>query len=539
VLDPKYKLKNFKPTKFMALTSHYDKRKADHAVSFIENLKLTKGQWAGKKFELIDWQEKLIRNIFGIVDKKSNTRQFLSAFIETSKKSGKSALAAAVALYLLCADGEMSGEIYSCAADRKQAAIVFDVAKDMVIQSPALMKRVKIIDSQKRIVYYPTRSIYQVLSSDVATKFGYSVHGCIFDELLAQPNRKLFDVMTKGAGIARKQPLNFIITTAGSDKNSICYEVHKKAMDILAGRRKDPSFYPMVFCTPNDADWTDPRVWRKSNPSLGVTFSEKDLNMMCEDAKSNPADEMFFRQFFLCQWTSSNQRWMPMDKWDLCNFSIDPEELKGRVCYGGLDLSSTSDITAFVLVFPPEDEEDKYQVLPFFWLPEETLVKRVKKDSVPYDIWHQKGLLNITEGNVVHYGFIEKFIERLGEKYNIREIVYDRWGATQMSQNLEGMGFTVIPFGQGFKDMSPPTKELMRLVLSKMIAHGGHPVLRWMADNIVVKTDPAGNIKLDKEKSSEKIDGIIALIMGLARAMVNPPDEGGSIYDRRDMIVLG
>jgi phage terminase large subunit-like protein len=238
-------------------------------------------------------------------------------------------------------------------------------------------------------------------------------------------------------------------------------------------------------------------------------------------------------------WLKQEIKWMPMDKWDLCNFTVDPEELKGRVCYGGLDLSSTSDITAFVLVFPPLEEGDKFQVLPYFWLPEETLHQRVKRDSVPYDIWHRQGLLNLTEGNVVHYGFIEKFIERLGEKYNIREIVYDRWGATQMSQNLEGMGFTVVPFGQGFKDMSPPTKDLMRLTLSKQIAHGGHPVLRWMADNIVVRTDPAGNIKVDKEKSSEKIDGIVAMIMGLARATVNPPDDDGSIYDERDMIILG
>lgn len=248
-MDSKFKLKKFTPTRFMLPTSRYDKSKADHAVAFIQNLKHTKAEWAGQKFELIAWQEELIRNIFGVV-KKNGYRQFNNAFIETSKKSGKSELAAAVALYLLCADGEMGGEIYSCAADTKQASIVFNVARDMVIQSPALLKRVKIINSQKRIVYYPTRSVYQVLSSDVATKFGYSVHGCIFDELLAQPDRKLYDVMTKGAGMARRQPLNFVITTAGSDRNSICYEVHQKAQDILEGRKKDSTFYPKVSAHP-------------------------------------------------------------------------------------------------------------------------------------------------------------------------------------------------------------------------------------------------------------------------------------------------
>ena len=219
-----------------------------------------------------------------------------------------------------------------------------------------------------------------------------------------------------------------------------------------------------------------------------------------------------------------------MEKWDACAFPVDPDELEGRVCYGGLDLSSTSDITAFVLVFPPEDEEaDKYQILPFFWLPEETLDLRVKRDHVPYDLWVRQGLLNVTEGNVIHYGFIEKFIEQLGERYHIKEIAFDRWGAVQMVQNLEGMGFTVVPFGQGFKDMSPPTKELMRLVLQQRIAHGGNPVLRWNMDNILNRTDPAGNIKADKEKSTEKIDGAIATIMALDRAIRNEGIE--SVYD--------
>jgi len=252
----------FKPTRFMLPDSRYDKERADHAVAFIENLRHTKGLWAGQPFYLLDWQEDLIRNIFGVI-KKNGYRQFNTAFIELPKKSGKSELAAAVALYMLCADGEQSAEIYGCATDRQQAGIVFSVALDMILQCPALKKRVKIAESQKRIIYEPTRSIYQVLSSEVASKYGYNVHACIFDELLGQPNRKLYDVMTKGSGAARKQPLNFVITTAGSDKNSICYEVHSKALDILEGRKHDPTFYPVVYGAPEDADWTDPKVWRR------------------------------------------------------------------------------------------------------------------------------------------------------------------------------------------------------------------------------------------------------------------------------------
>ena len=226
-----------------------------------------------------------------------------------------------------------------------------------------------------------------------------------------------------------------------------------------------------------------------------------------------------------------------MDKWDECNFKVDSDELIGRECYGGLDLSSSIDITAFVLVFPPLDEDDKYIVLPYFWIPEENLRLRVRRDHVPYDVWEKQGYIKTTEGNVVHYGFIENFIEELGTKYNIREIAFDRWGAVQMTQNLDDMGFTVIPFGQGYKDMSPPTKELMKLTLEKRIAHGGNLVLRWMMDNVYVKTDPAGNIKPDKEKSTEKIDGIVATIMALDRAIRNEGNSG-SIYDERGILII-
>ena len=692
------KLEDYKPTKFMADTSHYDETMADFAVSFIEELCHTKGTWAGKKFELIDWQEQIIRDLFGVL-KPNGYRQFNTAYIEIPKKQGKSELAAAVALLLLCGDGEERAEVYGCAADRNQAKIVFDVAVDMVKFSPALLKRVKILESQKKLIYKPTNSFYQVLSADVANKHGFNTHGVIFDELHTQPNRKLYDVMTQGSGDARMQPLYFLITTAGNDTNSICYEIHQKALDIQAGRKVDPTFYSVIYgadesedwtdpkvwqkanpslgitvamekvkaacdsakqnpgeensfrqlrllkrvkilesqkkliykptnsfyqvlsadvankhgfnthgvifdelhTQPNrklydvmtqgsgDArmqplyflittagndtnsicyeihqkaldiqagrkvdptfysviygadeseDWTDPKVWQKANPSLGITVAMEKVKAACDSAKQNPGEENSFRQLRLNQWVKQSVRWMPMDKWDACNYKVDEDELEGRICYGGLDLSSTTDITAFVLVFPPFDEEDKYIILPYFWVPEDTLDLRVRRDHVPYDLWERKGYLQTTEGNVVHYGFIEKFIESLGERFNIREIAFDRWGAVQMVQNLEGMGFTVVPFGQGFKDMSPPTKELMKLVLEKKIVHGDHPVLRWNMDNIFIRTDPAGNIKADKEKSTEKIDGAIATIMALDRAIRCGNEVTESVYDTRGLLVF-
>lgn len=522
----------------MAKGSHYDKDAADHAVCFIEKFCChTKGRWDGKPFELIDWQEQIIRDIFGTI-KENGYRQFNTAYVEIPKKQGKSELAAAVALYLLCADFEPGAEVYGCAADRNQAQIVFDVALQMVKRCPALEKKMSIRPSQKEMEYLPTGSKYKALSADVANKHGFNIHGVIFDELHTQPNRKLFDVMTKGSGDARMQPLYFLITTAGNDVNSICYEQHQKAKDILEGRKHDATFYPVIFGADDDEDWTDPKVWKKANPSLGITVEIDKVETACEQAKQNPAEENSFRQLRLNQWVKQSVRWMPMDKWDACAFAANEDALEGRVCYGGLDLSSTTDITAFVLVFPPLDEEDKYTVLPYFWVPEDTLELRVKRDHVMYDLWEKQGFIQTTEGNVIHYGYIEKFIEELGNRFNIREIAFDRWGAVQMVQNLEGMGFTVVPFGQGFKDMSPPTKELMKLTLEEKIAHGGHPVLRWMMDNIYVRTDPAGNIKADKEKSTEKIDGAIATIMALDRAIRCGNDTSASVYDSRGLLIL-
>ena len=439
---------------------------------------------------------------------------------------------------LCCGDGEERAEVYGCAADRQQASIVFEVAADMIRMSPALSKRCKILTATKRIVYTPTNSFYQVLSAEAYSKHGFNIHGVVFDELHTQPNRKLFDVMTKGSGDARTQPLYFLITTAGTDTHSICYETHQKAKDIIEGRKIDPTFYPVIYGADENDDWTDPAVWKKANPSLGITVAIDKVKAACESAKQNPAEENSFRQLRLNQWVKQAVRWMPMESWDKCFLATPEDDLEGRVCYGGLDLSSTTDITAFVLVFPPTDEDDRYIVLPYFWIPEENLEIRVRRDHVPYDLWEQQGYLQTTEGNVVHYGFIEKFIEQLGERFNIREIAFDRWGAVQMVQNLEGMGFTVVPVGQGFKDISPPTKELMKLVLEEKIAHNGHPVLRWMMDNIYIRTDPAGNIKPDKEKSTEKIDGAVATIMALDRAIRCGNDTSASVYDSRGLLFI-
>lgn len=427
--------------------------------------------------------------------------------------------------------------LFSCSSNRKGGGKAAEVKAIQTNKVYGGRLPIRQRSGGSRRCLYKLPEAYQG-RAEAYTKHGLNVHGVVFDELHAQPNRDLYDVMLHGSGDARKQPLFFLITTAGTDRNFICWEVHQKAEDILQGRKIDLTFYPIIYSAADTDDWTSEKVWRKVNPSLGITVDIEKLRVVFENAKQNPAEENLFRQLRLNQWVKQSVRWMPMDKWDRCAFPVDAESLRGRTCYGGLDLSSTTDITAFVLVFPPLDEADKYQILPFFWIPEENIDQRVRRDHVPYDIWERQGFLYTTEGNVVHYGFIETFIEELGMKYNIREIAFDRWGAVQMTQNLEALGFAVVPFGQGFKDMSLPTKELMKLTLEKRIAHGGNPVLRWMMDNIYVKTDPAGNIKPDKEKSTEKIDGAVALIMALDRTLRHSVENTGSVYDERGLLIL-
>ena len=483
-------------------------------------------------FRYIDKIEPIRNRGMQCIQVDSPSHQYLvgRSFLPTHN----SELAAAIALYLLYADNEPAAEVFSAAADRQQAGIVFEVARRMIEMTPALMKRSKIMTAGKRVVNYSNSGYYQVVSADVGGKHGYSISGLIFDEIHNQPNRDLWDVLTKGSGDARRQPLHIAITTAGTDKNSICYELHSKALDILNGRKVDPTFYPVVYSLPEDADWSDEANWFKVNPSLGYTVPLDRMRDAFRQAQENPAEENVFRTLRLCQWVGSTVRWIPEHVYEKGSRAIDLAGLAGRECYAGLDLSSTSDITAFVMVFPPLQEGDPYIAVPHFWLPKETLDLRVRRDKVPYDVWERQGLFHVTEGNVVDYAFVRRTICELGERYHIMEIGVDRWNATQLITELEGDGFTMIPFGQGFKDMSPGTKELEKLLLEGKMIHGGNPVLQWMAGNVVIEIDSASNYKPSKRKSTEKIDGIVAWIMGLDRAIRH--QDHGSVYDERGLI---
>ena len=524
------KLRGYKPSKFKLPSSIYKKSFADHAVLFVNHLKHTTGKWYGKNFELMDWQERIIRDVFGIVNKETECRQFRRVYIEIPKKNGKSELAAAIALLLVVTDVERGGQIYGCATDREQAKIVMRVVLQMLEQFPDLKKHFDYKVQDGMLVFRPLNTFYKIQSAESYNKDGINVSGIVFDELHAQRNRDFWDVMTGGVGVAREQPLLFIITTAGYDRNSICWEMHEKAKAVLNGDIVDPTFYPVIYGADEDDDWMSEEVWRKANPSYGITILEDGFRTEFEDARLNPANENRFRRLHLNQWVSQSTRWMPMHKWDKCNFNVDLEFLKGRACYGGLDLSSTGDMTAFVLVFPPDDindEDDKFSVLPFYWIPEDTVRNKSLQDHTPYEEWIKLGLVKTTEGDVIDYNTVQEDIEALRQLYKIKEIAYDRWGSHLIRQNLENARFKMIRFGQGWSSMSPASKELMKFVLDERIAHGGNKVLRWNFDNIVVRQDEAGNIKPDKKKATSRIDGAVALIMALDRAVINSTKRGG------------
>ena len=509
----------------------YDEAAAQKAVDFFRLAgHHVKGEWAGQPIILLPWQENdIVRPLFGW-KRPDGTRRYRTCYVEIPRKNGKSTIAAVIGLYLLLADDEPGAEVYSAAADRSQAAIVFDLAKSMVAMSPLLSRRLEVY--QRSLVAPATRSSYKVLSADVESKFGYNAHGIIFDELHTQPNRKLWDALTTATG-ARRQPLTFVMTTAGYDRHSICWEQHDYAEKVKAGIIQDDSYLPVVYAASEDDDWTDHKVWAKANPSLGNTIKRDYVETECRHAQDIPGYQNTFKRLQLNIWTEQSTRWLDMATWDACRSDFEAADLEGRDCFAGLDLSSTQDITALSLVFPGPDG---YQVLSYFWAPEEGISKRAQRDRVPYDLWSQDGHIEATEGNVVDYDIIRNRINELNQRFHIVEVAIDRWNSTDLQRRLQDDGFVVVPFGQGFASMTAPSKELERVLLSGQLRHNGNPVLRWMVSNVAVLQDAAGNLKPDKAKSTERIDGVVALIMALGRSMVQP--GGWSIYETEPLLVI-
>ncbi len=508
----------------MRQRGHFSAEAAQRAVSCIESLHHTKGRWAGVPFKLTKWQrQEIIEPLFGTLN-PDGTRQYRTAYIEIPRKNGKSELAAAVANVLLFADREMGAEIYGAAADRDQASLVFNVAAEMVRRSPALSRRAKIIDSQKRIVNYKTNSFYRAIPADVPGSWGFDAHGVIFDELHAQAKRDLWDALTSSGG-TRSQPLTFAMTTAGYDRNSICWEQHEYARQVIDGTIDDPTFFAVIYAAPEDANWQDERVWKACNPALGDFRSIGEMRMQARRAEHSPAMQNTFRRLYLNQWTQQESRWIDLALWqenaqvDGRLYAIDEDKLRGRTCYGGLDLGSVSDLTAWVMIFPHDDSEE-IDVVARFWCPEAALTNPHNRYRAQYAEWVRLGLLRTTPGEATDYAFVRAAILDDAAKFRLVDMNVDRlFQAHQLASELAEEGLTVAGMGQGFMSMAAPMAEFMRRLLLRLVHHGGNPCLDWQADNVAVRQDPAGSFKPDKAESQGRIDGIVALVMALDRLM--------------------
>lgn len=501
---------------------YFDKKAAMRAIHFIEKLKHTKGEWAGQRFRLEPWQQFVLWNIFGWKN-ADGTRRFRYAYIEIARKNGKTALSAGIGLYMLFADGESRPEVYSAATVKDQAKICFSDAVEIV----------KATDLKNYLTPYRNSIVYELkggtmkpLSSDYGTHDGLNPSCGIIDEFHAHKDSGMFDVIKSAFG-ARRQPLMFIITTAGFDKSGVCYAYRENVIKVLRGVNEDDSLFGIIYTLDDKSEWDDPKMWIKANPNLGVSLSADYLADQVKDAKNRPEAVRNVMTKNVDLWVDAERTWILDDVWQKCIGTTDSADLKSCACWGGLDLSNVSDITAYVLLF---HENDRFQLLPHFWIPEEKMLEKVRKENINYDKWVAEGYVTVTPGNVIDYDFVKADILRIVADYDLRTSAYDRWNASQTIIDLQNEGMECNPFGQGYGSMSAPTKEFEKLVLTGKIEHFGNPVLRWMLASTLVKTDPAGNIKPDKEKSTQKIDGIVAAIMALGEWMTAQADDESNPY---------
>lgn len=507
---------------------YLDEKAGQEAIDFFpEMLVHVKGELALQPLHLEVWQQSIVGHLFGWKNKRTKLRRFREAMIFVPRKNGKTLMSAGISLLCLFGSKERGQEIYACASDRSQARLLFDVAKSIILKDPEMRKRAEVLVHEIR---YPAKdSVFRVISNETSSKHGYSSSLVILDELHAIADPELVHVLETSTG-ARSEPIIVAITTAGYDRFSVCYEKLDYAKKVRDAVISDPAFLPVIYEMPSDADWQDPKVWELVNPNLGVSISLEYLTREAERAKESPAYDSVFRRLHLNQWTDSESPFISLDDWDACGGPI--PDLEGRSCYAGLDLSSTQDLTAFSMAFPPQGNEP-YYLLSFAWIPEEATRKQRTK---PYLEWINEGHLAMIPGAVIDYQVVIDKILSLKTKYDLKAVLFDRWGSEHVRQTLESEGVQMIAHGQGYKDQSPPTKELLKLVLSRKICHGGHPVLRWCIANLVSESDSAGNIKPSRKKSSDKIDLAVSSIMALAGCIINPVEPAFvSKYETEDI----
>lgn len=503
----------------------WDLAAANHAIAFFGYLKHSKGQWAGEGFQLEPWQKFIVGCLFGW-KRADGTRRFRMSYSEIPRKNGKSTLAAGVGLYLLVGDGEPGAEVYTAATKRDQAKIVHSEAVRMVKKSSDLRRFVKI--NKDNLHVEASESKYEPLGANDDTLDGLNVSGAIVDELHAHRTRALLDVLDTATG-SRRQPLIFIITTAGHDQLSVCWAMHEKAERVLRGSEEDDAFFCFVASIDQGDDWTSPAVWAKANPNYGISVKPDDLDRKCRNAQKMPAAQNGFRRLHLDEWTSQETRWIPMALWKSGDSPIDVKKLRGRACWGGLDLASKVDLAAFALAFP---FGSTIRLRVRFWIPEEMARAREKDHGTPYSHWAKAGWIELTDGEVLDPGIVQAAIEADSEVYQIGEVAYDPWNCTQAALALAAYGVKMTEFPQTIRNFNEPARLFESLLKEGKLVHGGNPVLSWCAENVSILTDRSGNIRPIKPEhgSPKKVDGIIAAVMALGTATLS---DGESVYESR------
>lgn len=506
--------------------------RAQKVVAFVETLPLTSGMHAGQKMRLRPWQREIIEAIYRTDE--NGRRIVRTALVTMPRKNGKTQLAAALALcHLIGPEAEQRGQVYSAAADRDQAAIIFRELEAIILAVPEFAERCNIRSFNKQIEDEETGSVYSALSSDARKAHGLSPSFMIYDELAQAPNRHLYDNLTTGTG-ARAEPLMVVISTQSSDPNHIMSELVDYGQKLLDGSLPpDPSFHATIYAAREDADPWSEDTWHTCNPALGDFRSLEEMRQFAEQAKRIPAKEAAFRNLYLNQRVDAEQRFIGSADWDACAGTVDPIDLEGRPCWAGLDLSSTTDLTALVLYFP----EDGGAVLPFFWVPQERLAEREDKDRVPYRLWADQGHIEPTPGRAIDKRAVALRLAEIASRFDLRGVGFDRWRMADLKKILEdeGIELPLKDWGQGFKDMGPAVDVLESLILDRKLKHGGHPVLMWCSSNAVVSVDPAGARKIAKDKSRDRVDGLVALCMAVGLASREPkPAE----YDFSRPLVL-
>jgi phage terminase large subunit-like protein len=493
---------------------------AQHALEFIEQLVHTTGDYAGRNFTLEPWQAFIVYNLFGFLN-EDGSRRFTRAYVEVPRKNGKSTFSSAVMLYGLIADDEPAAQVYSAATKLDQAMMVFGESVRVCQNLPWLNEELTVNNSvnNRRIVY--GQSLYKPLEWNPNKQDGLNTHFACIDEYHAHPNDELYNVIRNSMG-ARRQPLLFTITTAGFNREAPCYKHRQYCANVLNGAIKDDALFSVIYSLDEGDDWTDPAVWAKANPNWGVSVYPRQLEQALTEAKEFVHKEVEFKTKLLNVWTDTAQTWISDSLWKACDGD---DELEGEVCYGGLDLASTGDFCAFSLYFP-----SLHAVRTWYWLPSETAFKRKDAAGASIRQWAADGFIELTEGNVTDYAFIKARVIELAQRYDIKDIAFDRFNASQLVIELQNEGLQMFPFGQGFVSMSAPTKELERLVKDKMLRHAGNPVTRWMMGNILLTQDPAGNIKINKAKSGDKVDGPVSIVMALGTCMQDAAKEQNSEF---------